>query len=45
LKFRVLKTAARGFPEIIRTRHFGSPKIRVRVRVTPNSPMRVQQFE
>ena len=36
--FRVLRTDTRNLSEIIETRHFGYPKIRVRVRVTPNYP-------
>ena len=38
LKFRVLKIDTRNLPEINKTRYFGYPKIRVRVRVIPELP-------
>ena len=38
LKFRVLKTGTRNLLTKTRTRHFGYPKFRVRVRVNPNHP-------
>ena len=37
LKFRVLRIVTRNLSEIIKTRHFGYPKIRVRV--YPNCPI------
>ena len=38
MKFRVLKIDTRNLPEINKTRYFGYPKIRVRVRIIPELP-------